>query len=184
MQFEKLIRKIAILLDENRIEYMLVGGQAVLRYGKARMTEDIDVSLGLDPADHGKLTQVLEHSKLISIVPDVEYFLRKTFVLPVQDAESGIRIDFIFALSEYERLAIGRANRLEMGGVAVNYISVEDLVIHKLVASRPRDIEDIRYVIYKNPDIDRAYINEWLSRFDRELETNFVTLFRDMDPKV
>lgn len=45
---EKLIKKVAQRLDEDKIPYMLIGGQAVLLYGRPRLTQDIDITLGID----------------------------------------------------------------------------------------------------------------------------------------
>ena len=45
---EKLIKKIAQRLDEEKVPYMIIGGQAVLLYGTPRLTRDIDITLGVD----------------------------------------------------------------------------------------------------------------------------------------
>lgn len=39
----KLIRRIAEALDQAKIPYMIIGGQAVLLYGRPRLTRDEDV---------------------------------------------------------------------------------------------------------------------------------------------
>ena len=36
----------------------------------------------------------------------------------------------------------------------------------KIFAGRPRDIEDMRTILLKNPDIDVQYIRKWLKEFD------------------
>jgi len=46
--FARLLEKIAITLESARIRYMVIGGQAVLRYGEARLTKDVDITLGMD----------------------------------------------------------------------------------------------------------------------------------------
>ena len=43
--FESLIAKIARMLDEAGVRYMIIGGQAVLFYGEPRLTRDIDITL-------------------------------------------------------------------------------------------------------------------------------------------
>ena len=45
---EKLIKKTARILDHQKIPYMIIGGQAVLIYGRPRLTRDIDITLGID----------------------------------------------------------------------------------------------------------------------------------------
>ncbi len=48
----------------------------------------------------------------------------------------------------------------------VSFASVEDVVIHKIFAGRPRDIEDVRAILLKNRDVDVEYIRRWLKDFD------------------
>ncbi len=38
---ERLIEKLAIILEQHKIPYMIIGGQAVLLYGEPRLTKDI-----------------------------------------------------------------------------------------------------------------------------------------------
>jgi len=45
---EKLIKQVARHLDRQKIPYMIIGGQAVLIYGRPRLTRDIDITLGVD----------------------------------------------------------------------------------------------------------------------------------------
>ncbi|NLF09683.1 MAG: nucleotidyltransferase family protein, partial [Pirellulaceae bacterium] len=46
--FEKLLKRIAVALNDAGLPYMIFGGQAVLLYGEPRLTRDIDISLGVD----------------------------------------------------------------------------------------------------------------------------------------
>lgn len=46
--FTELLERLAHVLDEARLPYMIIGGQAVLFYGEPRLTRDIDITLGVD----------------------------------------------------------------------------------------------------------------------------------------
>ena len=51
----------------------------------------------------------------------------------------------------------------------------------KIFAGRPRDIEDVRTVLLKNPDIDVQYIRKWLKEFDLSSEKkDFLTTFEEV----
>ncbi|MBN1382594.1 MAG: nucleotidyltransferase [Deltaproteobacteria bacterium] len=168
--FEKIISSIGAALDERRIPYMLIGGQAVLLYGEPRLTRDIDITLGVDVnklADVVSLAQDLQFKML----PDcIEDFVRETMVLPVLHEETGIRIDFIFSFSLYERQAIAQARKVRLTDRDVNFAAPEDVIIHKIVAGRPRDLDDVRGILLKTPDLDLAYIRTWLADFSNALE--------------
>ncbi|MGC9445267.1 MAG: hypothetical protein ACP5E9_10135 [Candidatus Methanospirareceae archaeon] len=57
-------------------------------------------------------------------------------VLPTLDDRSGIRVDFIFSVSPYERQALARAKKVEVQGTLVTFVALEDLIIHKVIAGR------------------------------------------------
>ncbi len=70
-----------------------------------------------------------------------------------------------------------RVRRVEVGKALVRFAAVEDLVIHKVVAGRPRDLEDVRSILAKNPAFDVAYIRRWLAEFDSSLKGDFSERF-------
>jgi hypothetical protein len=57
----------------------------------------------------------------------------------------------------------------------------EDVVIHKIVAGRHRDLEGVRTILIKNPQIDTEYIRNWLMQLSAALEsTDLLTTFSDL----
>lgn len=176
--FEALLKLLARELDRARIPYMVIGGQAVQLYGEPRMTRDIDLTLGLDSDGLVRVLAVCGACGLKPLPVAPADFVRETMVLPALEERSGIRVDFVFSVTSYERQAISRSRPVELGGVSVRFAEVEDVVIHKLVAGRPRDLEDVRSIIVKNPGIDRAYVEQWLGGFDRALDRDITSSFR------
>jgi hypothetical protein len=162
---------------------MVIGGQAVLVYGDPRATRDIDVTLGLGIEGLPRLLDVFKAAKFRCLVPDVEDFARKTMVVPALDPVSGIRIDFILSFSDYERAAIGRARRIRIGRANVRFAALEDLIIHKMVAGRPRDIEDVESMLLKNPGYGAGFIKDRLREFDGALDTDLEARFKSIEKK-
>lgn len=91
--------------------------------------------------------------------------------MPIKDKKSGIRIDLIFSFTDYEREAISRAKKIKIKKTFVNFASLEDVIIHKIFAGRPRDIEDLKSIIIKNPNYNINYITKWFKKFDKSAET-------------
>lgn len=176
--FERLLKKIAIQLKKASIPYMVIGGQAVLLYGEPRLTRDIDITLGIGVEELSKVKKILRTMGLKILVKNDEEFVAKTMVLPAMDRESGIRIDFTFSYSLYERQAIERAKDIKLGRTSIRFASLEDLVIHKVISGRPRDLEDVRSVLLKNPKYNSHYIEKWLAEFDQSLGEHFLKIFR------
>jgi len=164
--FEQLISRIAAELRRAGIPYMIIGGQAVLLHGLPRMTKDIDITLGVDTLALDKVVTSIAATGL-EIIPDhFRSFVEKTFVLPARHQESGIRVDFIFSFVPYERQAIDRAKPVLLAGEPVLFATAEDVIIHKCFAGRPRDLEDARSILIKNPDLDQAYVRRWLKELE------------------
>lgn len=163
---------------------MVIGGQAVLVYGEPRLTKDIDVTLGvgLDRLDAVERLTARLHLRILPKA--LREFVKKTMTLPALEEKSGIRVDFIFSFSPYERQAIERARTVRFGRTPVKFASLEDLIIHKLIAGRPRDLEDVKSVVLKNPRYNRAYITGWLKKFDQSLGGNFLNVFRKVEKEL
>lgn len=179
--FEETISRIASALKIRHIPYMIIGGQAVLLYGEPRFTRDVDITLGIGV---NSLEEILSVSNELSLKPlpqDIRSFVSQTMVLPVLDETSGIRIDFIFSFTPYEAEAIKRARKVLLMGSEVSFASPEDVIIHKIFAGRPRDLEDARTIILKNQEIDIQYIRNWLKEFDDTLDgKDFQKTFEDL----
>jgi predicted nucleotidyltransferase len=165
---EKLLKKIAGCLDKGRIPYMIIGGQAVLIYGRPRLTRDIDITLGVDTDKFTLVERVCKKLSLKLLPESPEEFAEQTKVLPAEESKSGIRLDFIFSFTTYESQAIGRAKKVSIDGYPVKFASCEDVIIHKMVAGRAIDQEDVKNILIKNrSSIDVRYIKRWLSKFSR-----------------
>lgn len=164
--FEEILANLGKALPARSIPYMVIGGQAVLLYGEPRVTRGIDVTLGVDVDRLEDLLRIAEELSLRALPDEIKAFVDRTMVLPCLDDGSGIRVDFIFSFTPYEAQAIRRSNRVDINGVEVCFASPEDVVLHKIFAGRPRDIEDARSILLRNADLDTSYMRDWLDRFD------------------
>lgn len=178
--FEAILRKTANELKKRKIPYMVIGGQAVLLYGEPRFTRDIDITLGVDIDRFEEVKAAVKSLGFNPSAEDPEGFAAKTNVFPVVDVKSGIRIDFIFSYSEYEREAISRGRLINMSGVKIRFISVEDLLIHKIIAGRPRDIEDVKNILIKNSGLDHAYIRKWMKAIGESTVADYAGIYDKM----
>ena len=175
--FQQLLEQIALGLEALRIPYMVIGGQAVLLYGEPRLTRDVDVALGVGPERLGDVLRWVRERDWQVLVENPVDFVQKTMVLPCLEPASGIRVEFIFSFSPYEKRAMERVRRVPLGKTQVCFASVEDLVIHKIVAGRPRDLEDVRSIVGKQQPVDVEYVRHWLGEFERGLGEKFLERF-------
>ena len=180
--FQRLLKKISRELRKVSIPHMVIGGQAVLLYGEPRLTRDIDITLGIGANELDKVTKIVSIIGLKILVK--KEFVERNMVLPTIEEKSGIRVDFIFSFSPYERQAIERGKDIKLGRTFVRFASLEDVVIHKVIAGRARDMEDIKSILLKNPKYDSGEIIKWLKEFDDSLGENFLEVFRKIEKEI
>ncbi|MBN1619567.1 nucleotidyltransferase [candidate division WOR-3 bacterium] len=167
-------------MDEIGIPYIIIGGQAVLLYGDPRMTNDIDVALGVDVDRFQDIFEFAENMGFKCLVDNPKDFVIKTMVIPLVEKSSEIKIDMIFSNSEFEKKAIERANKIEVDGYFISFASLEDIIVFKIFSGRPRDIEDAKNILLKNPVFDREYIVGQLEHFDKSLALNLAEIFQNL----
>ena len=164
--FAELIIRVSNALRSEELPFMLIGGQAVLLHGQPRLTEDIDITLGVSPEALPLVLNACREASLDILPDDPAGFVNETYVLPAVDPAFSIRLDFIFSDLPYERQAIERAVMVELHDASIPFASAEDLILHKLFSGRPRDIEDIRGVVrIRGESLDWDYIGYWTEEF-------------------
>lgn len=164
---------------------MIIGGQAVLLYGSPRLTKDIDITLGINVDELQSVIDAVKPAGLKIIPENVVNFVKRTFVLPATDKKTGIRVDFIFSFTPYEKQAIKRARTKLISGTRVRFATVEDVIIHKIFSGRSRDLEDVSAMILKHPCCDMSYIKKWLVEFDKASEgKKFTDILKDITKRL
>jgi predicted nucleotidyltransferase len=168
------IREINTFLTKRKIPYVLIGGIAVQFWGEARFTKDVDITVSIPIEDTDEFVREISNNFKLR-VKDIIEFVNETRVLPIF-AKNGCEIDISLALPGYEDYVMDRSQIIEIEkGNSVRICSAEDLIIHKAVAGRQRDLEDIKGIIFRNGDsIEIEYIREWLKEFSLILETDEV----------
>lgn len=145
---------------------MLIGGQAVLLHGAPRLTDDIDLTLGIGPDQAAVVDEAARALGLVPLAADPDHFARETFVYPARHHPTGFRVDFIFSTTAYEQQAIARAVHVAIGEEQVPFATAEDLIVHKLFAGRARDWDDaISVVRRQGARLDWRYIERWGQEF-------------------
>jgi hypothetical protein len=69
------------------------------------------------------------------------------------------RVDLLVAVTEYQKLALER-------GLTAHVLTVEDVIVHKLIAWRPRDQRDIASILSVDQPIDERYVEHWAAEWD------------------
>ena len=123
------------------ISWYLFGAQAAIVYGVARLTADVDVTVRAPSTPTSEWLVTLEGHGFSRRFTDPA-FTKQTRVLPVVHLATGLPVDIVLAGPGLEEELLGRAVLISIDGVEVPVVEVADLVILKVLASRPKDLED------------------------------------------
>jgi len=141
----------AEILDGLGVRWALMGALAASRYRRSpRLTTDADFLVEVSPR----------------VAPAFE---RQGYdVRPAGDDEGqpdmlivrghGDRIDLLFATFEYLDGALARA--------VDRVLTVEDVIVQKLIAWRPRDRDDVASILDAGHKLDEEYIAHWAAEWD------------------
>lgn len=164
-------------MDKYSIPYIVIEGQASNMHGIVRATQDIDITLGIDLTQKEDLKKVISNLNLKYVKENADDFAQKFWIMPVYDVKSKIKIDFAFSFSPFEKSAIKRRIEKKINGASVNFCSLEDLIVFKIIAGRAIDLYDVRNVLVVNPEFDKKYILKWLKLFEVTTGENYTKKF-------
>ncbi|HDN80168.1 MAG TPA: hypothetical protein ENG33_06875 [Chloroflexi bacterium] len=163
-----------------RFDGVIIGGVAASILGKPRLTADVDVMILLSVDDLPAFLEAAAQEGLEPRIPDALDFARRHRVLLLRHRESGINVDISLGILPFEQEAVERSQVHRIGSIELRLPTPEDFIIFKAVAHRPVDLEDIRAVIAKHPNLDRERIRRWIQAFAEVLE--MPELWEDIAP--
>lgn len=120
----------------------MFGAQAVILYGVPRLSADVDVTLALVPDAPEVFTREMATAGFALRVTDSD-FVRRTRVMPFVHLATGMPLDVVLAGSGLEDEFLDRAKPVDLGGTAARVIDLGDLIVAKVLAGRPKDLDDV-----------------------------------------
>ena len=133
------------LLNEFEVEYLIVGGFAVMKYSEPRYTKDLDVWVHNSRQNSLRVVEALkkfgapvDHDKVTA-----ETFTDKQVVYQIGIAP--VRIDILTEITGVSFSAAWK-NRVAgtFFGVPVHFISLDDLMANKQALGRSSDLKDLK----------------------------------------
>jgi predicted nucleotidyltransferase len=131
------------LLD-NKVDFILVGGLAVVFYGYKRTTGDMDIWLKPSEENKRKLISVLKADKIFE--EDIQYLESLEFQKPLafHIGEEPLKIDFLTHISgvNYEE-ANSLKNYFQSDNYQIPIIHLNHLIASKISTGRLKDKADV-----------------------------------------
>jgi hypothetical protein len=169
--FRQAIEAVQRLLTRFEDRGVIIGGIAVGFLGRPRFTEDVDALLLLSVQEIPNFLKAARAEKIETRIPEAEDFARKNRVLMLRYVPADVNIDISLGILPFEEETVARSMLRTAGNLSIRLPTPEDLIVMKAVAHRPKDLEDIRSIVDKNPDLDVARIERWVRSFAEVLGT-------------
>lgn len=125
----------------SKVEFVLVGGYAVVFHGRPRATKDLDLLVAIDEGNRARLAEALQAFGAPPNVVDGARKLSSGEVLFFGIAP--LRVDLLSSASGIDFPGVyARAVTTALDGVPVRVIALDDLIANKRASGRPQDLQD------------------------------------------
>ncbi len=142
MEMQQDFKELLASLNENGVEFIVVGAYALAFHGVPRNTGDLDILVRPTPANATRILTALEAFGFGALGLSSDDFTSPDRV--VQLGVPPVRVDFLTALTgvSWEQAFAGRVEG-DYDGVPVAFIGRSDLVVNKRTTGRARDLADL-----------------------------------------
>jgi predicted nucleotidyltransferase len=150
---------------------VIIGGIAVGFLGKPRYTADVDAVFLLSTKDIPYFLELARAENIVPRIQNADDFARKNRVLLLKYAPTETEVDISLGIMPFEEEMVERGRVKSFANISVRLPTPEDLIIMKAIAHRPKDLEDIRTIVDKYPNLDQKRIERWVKDFAGPMET-------------
>ena len=144
IEFSKDFLDFFVLLNENKVEYMLIGGYAVSFYGYPRFTGDIDIWINNTKRNAEKVLKSMSEFGIPVQKIKIEDLTSNEPMNGLYFGKEPFRIDIITAL---ENLSFKKSyksfKKIKVNKVTIKVISKTDLIKNKIISGRHKDLADV-----------------------------------------
>ena len=161
MDLDPTIAHLSTLFADFGVEWCIAGAIAANAYRPPRDTTDLDLVVQIPAPQYPSIAAALGRAGW-----------RTTRVSPEGDYPDVVRLahdrffptDLLLSKTAYQREALARAR--PVGPHAVRVLTVEDVIVHKLIAYRYRDRDDIVEILRAGVPLDYAYLERWAREWE------------------
>jgi hypothetical protein len=165
-QIEQALLDFVDVFSALKLPYSIMGGMAVRAHSIPRATWDVDLMIAVEREDLSKVFAAVEERGYT--VPDV---YRGGWVDRVADMPlvkfrvylegGGVDVDVFLAEEEFQQELLRRSRPTDTDVGRLSVVTPEDLVLLKLLASRPRDLIDVADLFFIQGPMDVDYMRKW-----------------------
>lgn len=152
MHYEDLFRA----LNKSGVDYVVVGGVALVLHGVIRLTADLDLIVHLEEKNLTRFVEIMEELGFKTKAPVqamsfVDPEMRRKFaeeknmiVFSFYHLKEAVSLVDVFVNEPVDYRALKtRAVKIQSGDTAIPIASIDDLIALKRISGRPQDMADI-----------------------------------------
>ncbi len=163
------LRRLARLLAEWPHGAAIVGDVAISARVRPRLTDDVDVVIAVPAGELPALLALARHHGFVEDDAPGAKELAAAGLLRLWSSESPMPygIDLMFVDSDHLEQTVRRSTQVDVGVGSLPIATVEDLLLLKLEAHRPHDIDDILAIKDAHgATLDLDYVRRVAARLD------------------
>jgi predicted nucleotidyltransferase len=144
-------------LNEKKLDYVVIGGVALVMHGVVRLTADLDLMVDMEQGNLQKLIDAMAELGYRARIPEPPAALLDPEKRRTWHEEKNMEVFSFYdpakplALLDvmiHELIAYPRIKRnaviMAVGPVRIPVASIDDLIALKKISGRPQDLEDIK----------------------------------------
>ncbi|MHA1637033.1 MAG: DUF6036 family nucleotidyltransferase [Candidatus Thorarchaeota archaeon] len=181
-RIDKVLQIVCTFLNQSKIDYVVVGGIAVMYHGVPRTTVDIDFIVQLDESEITTFTAFLQSHNFDVTENNLTDALAENSHCTVFVDESLLRLDIQGVISKFDRMTLQRAIIVNHLGTSIRLGTVEDTIVNKILFDGEQDLRDALGIYRRNSEnLDYSYIEQTCSSLG--IEDNWTAFLEKVTQK-
>ena len=155
-------------LEQCGLKYFISGSMAANYYTVPRMTRDIDIIIELQQPLVRPFVEKFENDFYVEEAAIQEEVNRRGMFNLIHK-EYAFKVDFIIRKeTEFQTASFKRRRKVNFGNCSVWIISLEDLIISKLLWGRDSlselQLKDVKNLLHSQGNLDNTYLEQWINQ--------------------
>jgi hypothetical protein len=162
------------------VRWYLIGAQAAILHGAARLSADVDVTVHLAGSPLDGVVAALARAGFEPRLADATAFAESHRLLLMLHTRTRMPVDLVLAGPGLEERFLAAAVSRLVDDVAVPVACAEDVVTMKILAGRPKDHEDVSAILRAQGDrLDVGRTRQALAALEQALDRNDLVVALD-----
>ena len=133
--------------NNNEVDYILLGGYAVILHGYSRTTGDMDIFVKKTKENYQKIVKAFQEFGMPTFDMTLDNFLNNKNVDVFSFGTPPVSIDIITAIKDMNfDDAFSNSTIHQVEKLSIRVIHINDLIRQKKAVNRPKDINDIQHL--------------------------------------